>query len=643
MISATAPRRLPVRHKIQRRFAGSALLAAGLLFSAPLFVTQAAPNSGQQTPRDASIAATPSAQFQVQVPLVLEDLVVLDHDGNPAHGLKPSDFTVTENGKLVTFKNFEEHAAQPAGQAVRMNQLPALGPNIFTNMVATPSTDSLNILLFDALNTPMTDQAEMRQQMLEYLKTLPPGIPIAVFGLGSQLYMLNGFSTNPKVLAAAVEMSKDLMHASPLLDNPVANLPTPQMSDFVKENLDLNDPGVLRMLEQMRQFELETKIGQTSQRVQHTMLALSQLARYLSGLPGRKNVIWFSGSFPLNFIPDPSQAQPFMAVADFQDEVRKTTDLLARSEVAVYPVDGRMLFTNPAFDASQKDNLLFGARSSNAPLGGPGVLHIDDTSTRPAVVDAVHDFAIKTSAEHATMTEIAENTGGKAFFDTNDLTSAVEKAVNDGSNYYTVAYTPPDPKFDGTYRRIEVKIDRPDLRLSYRKSYIADNPNEAWQGKKVLPQSTMQAAMMFGSPAATQLLMSVQTTPEDKPVNDPSLGTKPDSKLMKPPYRRYNLVESVDVHNVLFTTTSDGVHHGKFEFAALIYDSDGQLLNSSSNRMSLDFPPDRYAAILDRGLRVGQTIEAPLKGSYFLRVGIYDANGDRVGAVEIPTASIKAN
>jgi VWFA-related protein len=588
-----------------------------------------------------------STSFKVQVPLVLEDLVVLDRRGDAVHGLKPSDFTVSENGKSVTLKNFEEHLAQPAGQAVQMSQLPALGPNVFTNMVATPTTDTLNVLLFDALNTPMTDQAQMRQQMLEYLKTIPPGIPIAVFGLGSQLYMLQGFSTDPQVLADAIEMSKALMHASPVLDNPVANEPIAKMSDFVLENLDLSAPSVQLMLAQVRQFETENQVAQTSQRMQYTMLALSQLARYLSGLPGRKNVIWFSGSFPLNYLPDNDQAQEFMAVADFQDDVRKTTGLLARSRVAVYPIDGRGLFTNPELDISQNRALAQAdAVSAPAPISGPGMFHtssgnrMDQPGTTSYAMS--HNFKM-TSAEHATMTEIAENTGGKAFFDTNDLKSAMEMAVSDGSNYYTFAYTPTDEKFDGTYRRIEVKIDQPDLHLSYRKSYVADNPNEALRGNKVLPQSTMQAAMMFGSPAATQLLMSVQATPEDKPVEDASLGTKPDSKLMKPPYRRYDLIDVVDMRNVVFTATSDGVHHGKFEFAALIYDSDGQLLNSSGKRMSLDFPPDRYAAILERGLRIGQTIEAPLKGSYFLRVGVYDANGDHVGAVEISTLTLKPN
>jgi VWFA-related protein len=623
--------------------AGLTFLVAAMIPTTRAAIPQAASTSGQHDPPERSPSADSEYKLQVQVPLVFEDLVVLDHNGNPVHGLKPYDLTVTENGNAVTLKNFEEHTAHAAGQTVQMNQLPDLGPNVFTNLVATPTTDTLNVLLFDALNTPLIDQGQMRQQMLDYLKTLPPGIPLAVFGLDTQLYMLQGFSTDPKVLAAAIEMSKDLMHASPRLDNPVANLPTPKMSGFVQENLNLSDPSVKLMLEHVRQFELENRIAVTSQRMQYTMLALSQLARYLFGLPGRKNVIWFSGSFPLNFIPDPSQARPFMAVADFQDEVRKTTDLLARSEVAVYPVDGRMLFSNPAFDASNRSNLMFGARSSNAPMRAPGVMHTDDTSTRPAAVDAARDFDRTNNAEHATMNLIADATGGKAYLDTNDLKGAIINAVSDGSNYYAFTYTPPDEKFDGTYRRIEVKIDQPGLHLSYRKSYLADNPNEVWRGNKVLPQSTMQAAMMFGSPAATQLLLSVQATPEAKPVNEPSQGTKPDSKLMRPPYRRYNLIETVDVHNVLFTTTSDGVRHGKFEFAALVYDRDGNLVDSSSNHMSLDFPRDRFAAILDRGLRIGQTIEAPLKGDCFLRVGVYDANGDRVAAVEIPTAALQPN
>jgi hypothetical protein len=67
-------------------------------------------------------------------------------------------------------------------------------------------------------------------------------------------------------------------------------------------------------------------------------------------MSGRKNLIWFSGSFPLNILPDPEQAvfgvNPF-SVDDFQDDVRATTSLLSRAQVAVYPIDARGVFISP--------------------------------------------------------------------------------------------------------------------------------------------------------------------------------------------------------------------------------------------------------------------------------------------------------
>ena len=402
------------------------------------------------------------------------------------------------------------------------------------------------------------------------------------------------------------------------------------------------------MLATIKQFELENQVAQTAQRVQYTLQALNQLGRYLSSLPGRKNLIWFSGSFPLNYLPDNNNAQEFMAVADFQDDVRKTTDLLARSQVAVYPVDGRGLFLNGAFAASQNEQEMAKISAyGHAPAAGkgPGLFHTSSQSSRDqagSFSDSMHQFARMTSAEHATMTEIADNTGGKAFFDTNGLKDAVEKAVSDGSNYYTLAYTPPDPKLDGSYRRIEVKVDRPDLRLSYRKTYFADNPGEAWNGKKVLPQSAMQAAMRFGAPGPSQILFSVQAVPDDVPVNKLSQGAKPDSKLMKPPYRTYNLTYLVDMRDVRFSATSDGVRHGNFEFEVLVYGADGEIVNQTGSRMSLDFPAGRYTQILQRGLRVGQTVEVPVKGDYFLRIGISDMSADHIGAIEIPVATLKS-
>ena len=80
--------------------------------------------------------------------------------------------------------------------------------------------------------------------------------------------------------------------------------------------------------------------------------AFNAIAHYLANFPGRKNVIWFSGSFPLNIEPDETLNDPFAVMEDSNQEFRETTNLLARSQIAVYPVDARGLMTSPVFDAS---------------------------------------------------------------------------------------------------------------------------------------------------------------------------------------------------------------------------------------------------------------------------------------------------
>src|SRR6202021_3550249 len=101
--------------------------------------------------------------------------------GQPVRGLKPSDLTVTENGLPVTLSHFEEHSMPATVKSAAEPKPPSLGPNVFSNLVAVPDDAPLNILLLDSLNTPMADQSSVRQEALAYLKTLPTGVPIAIF------------------------------------------------------------------------------------------------------------------------------------------------------------------------------------------------------------------------------------------------------------------------------------------------------------------------------------------------------------------------------------------------------------------------------------------------------------------------------
>ena len=87
-------------------------------------------------------------------------------------------------------------------------------------------------------------------------------------------------------------------------------------------------------------------------RVQTTLQALQQLARYLAGIPGRKNLVWFSGSFPINVFPDANAADSFQGVRQFGAEVQRTATLLTVAQVAIYPIAAEGLVSDSQFAAT---------------------------------------------------------------------------------------------------------------------------------------------------------------------------------------------------------------------------------------------------------------------------------------------------
>jgi VWFA-related protein len=522
-------------------------------------------------------------------PLVVLDVVVTDEKGQPVHGLRASDFTVLEKDQKMTLQSFEEYrsdqAPPPASPAEQ-----ALGPNVFTNVTDTPTDGPLNVLLMDALNTPMADQLYVREQMLEYVKKVPQGTRIAIFGLSNRLYILQSDTTDPAVLKADVQMFRALNFS--------------EVGMGVDQHKKVSLPRTLRG--------------------PYTRAAIQDLARYLSSLPGRKNLLWFAGSFSGAISRDLDRENPFGAAADFADDVKWTANLLTRSRVAVYPIDARGLFTNPEMSA--------------AVAGPPGF----SPKNPSAFVNSESHFLDQRASEKADMNRLAEETGGKAFYDTNGLKEAVQEAINDGSNYYTLAYVPTNRQWDDRYRSLRVELDQPGVKLFYRHGYFAYGPNAARPHEgHALPMSVMDSAMQLGAPNPTQIPLRVKivltagTENRLPPTNQPNI-----KKKMKPPYRHYTVWYDTDLKNVAFTATPDGIHHGSLEFEILLYNPDGELMNGVKEKVKAKLQAGQFESRGWSGLKFHQNIDAPAKSEYFLRIGVHDVSSDRVGVVEVPLAAI---
>ena len=570
--------------------------------------------------------------FRAQVNLVLVDVVVTNH-GATVSGLGRERFQIYDDGKPQQIRVFEEHKATDIAISDPDFKLP---PHTYSDFPQFSVAGAANVLLLDALNTPVSDQMYVRRQMLQYLKNIAPGTRIAVFTLASRLRIVTGFTTDSSLIASALS-GKGGAQQSVVLDPGTDQQLSEQISDM--SNLGATQDA----LSSMQQFQADLASFQTDLRVQMTLDAMKQLARYLSVIPGRKNLIWFSGSFPLAIDPDATLPSEFSVMRNYSDDVRRTDDMLSAARVAVYPVDARGLMTLPSLDAANSYSSspagAASAMSGSGRRGGRGGRMMNASrsgSSQPAAAAADQKFLAQTVQEHDTMRQIAEDTGGASFMDTNGLKDAVAEAIANGSHYYTIGYVPALSKYDGAFHRIRINVDG-GYEAEYRRGYYADDPAHA-PVDPAAALNAMNGAIARGGPPLSQILFKVRVLAADDPLAKdvtPAPGPAGEQKDVKGPVRRYLIDYAVDPHAFAFTTLSDGTRHARLEFAVIAYDADGRRLNYVDRGIAYDLTPPLYDRAMQTGVPMHQEIDLPA-GRVYLRIVVHDLEGAKVGSTEVP-------
>ncbi len=437
-------------------------------------------------------------------------------------------------------------------------------------------------------------------------------------------------------------MSSKLGKNSPLLQDAVGGSGIQNtMAD------DLEDAGAdATVVANMRQFDAQQQSFQLQLRVKYTLDAMNQLARYLSSIPGRKNLIWFSGSFPISVLPDTTGnlPDPFAVVADYEKEFRDTVNLLARSQVAVYPIDARGLTNTPIFDASTTRNYT-GNR-------GPARMSQD-----------LNKFSTDTTDEHSTMSQMAEATGGHAFYNTNGLTPgrrhchqrwlkllhphlhprqsriATESSARSRFSWRSRSEST-SPTATATTPTTPTRVRLPPPTASPGNPTLADSAVTAGAPS---PLQTMRVAMMRGSPTPTEIIMKVGVLPvgpstqtEDTPAPNNILSDK-----IHGPFRRYSVSYAIEPSDITFLRAPDGKIHAAFELVIFVFNPAGVLVNRVSTPTPHSLPSRRAQEKRRQGIQYPQEISAPAKGEYFLRIVVHDLTHDRLGAVEVATSEVK--
>jgi len=606
------------------------VLAIGLSFS--FSDAQSKPATSQATPEQ----QTPSgvvATLHTGAKLVVVDVIVRDRNGHPIHGLTRDDFVLSEGGKEQALNSFEEYT-KPAAPAV-VPAMPQLPPGLFTNFTPVGPKGPLNVLLFDGINTSVVDQGYFRQQLLDYIDHAPPGTRIAIFGMADHLYLLQGFTSDTRVLHAALSSMKA---------NPRAALAAASGTDQASLMEALTDPSggpsngspismsagqSALMTSSVDTFIEHVSSVKKGMQVQLTLDEMTQMGRWLLNFPGRKNVLWASTAFPLGGGPDSE------IPSEDSDIFVRMINTFAEAQVSVYPIDPRGV----RIDAS------FGADS-----GSPN--QIAEAKTRS------DGFYTSKADEQATMQAFASDTGGVPFYNRNNVTQGIADAIESGANYYTLSYSPSEKKTAGEWRSLHVELANPQAykgaQLFYRRGYYADNlkvpahktgtaevtvdPN----APSVELSHNARVAMMHGAPTLQDIPFTTRVLPASTSTEN---TTAPDNGLdpkdpMKPPYRRYDIDCAAAARYFSLIQRPDGHHVGAVQTAVFVYDPRGKLLNTVSRTLLLDFTPQQYADFQRLGYREHLEVSAPARGESFFRIGIEERTSGRIGVVEVPSTAV---
>ena len=510
----------------------SILVLALFLSSEALFLpTQSQEQSAAQTPPGQS-----TYTFQTNTRVVLTDVTVTDANGNPIHGLPQSVFHVFDNKQPQVIASLEEHAGLPAATLQ-----PASTAGVYSNEYLLHLPPVLNIVLIDIANIDMADQMYLNYELTRFLNEQPDGQPLAIYlRAGSGCFLVQNFTSNRKLLLDAVHTA-------------IPRFP-PQGREY------LSDFDTLR-----------------------------QLVVSFRQLPGRKNVLWFSGGSTRFLIPDAIPLQDDAAWRDLYDQ-------LDQERIAIYPIDARGLML------------------------------------------ADNNLALILANQHMAMDDVALATGGKAFYNNNGLKEITEHLLESDSSFYTLTYSPHDLHFDNKWHKVRVEVDGASYHLSYRSGYFADGSvREKDQSDRPRTRLLRNGEKLPVSELRDRPLIFRASV---VPASDPAAANLDEGSgsLPWPPPQKGSIPFLIHYMVPVYALTMrvvDGKHKVALGVAAVGLDREGSVVEHKAEQITMTLPEDILSRSPDLPVTAYQRIYLS-KDDKFLHLGLWDAASGRFGNIDIP-------
>jgi VWFA-related protein len=539
-------------------------------------VTGILPNTvGLHSAQDEGKLEFRSESILVQVPVV-----VTDKSGNHIHGLTKDDFHLLENGKEQNLSVVEELIAS---NAKLDSPSPKLGE--FRNLtVSSQQPHTVVVIAIDTVNTPFLDQTYGRRALVKYLaNNLDTNDVLALMIITSHgVKTVQGLTGDATQLLQVLKKISGEMPDNQSIDvDAQADAAAGDIPDLTTVTPS-SDP-VAAMDAFVERGDAVYAQFQQQNAIETTLNAFQSIAWSLSGLPGRKALVWATGGFPFAISSYNDVPGGYLSIL-----YERTMQALNEAQISVYPVDVRGLVnTSSLGDVSR----------SRAPT--PRQMN-NRIWLQQSTIDS--------------LTEFANMTGGKAFYNTNDLATSFKRAADDASSYYLLGYYLNTKNNHAGWRELKVKVDRNNTEVRARNGFFVTN-------------ATIHADLSRNSDISYALASPIEGT--GVPITMSWLGISGAGDKKKAEFQIRMPPNSVSV---------EGNDRFNFEFAVAAYrdkSKDGKPTVRLGRTVSASLSPQQLASLRADGIGFRNTLELE-PGQYTVRVVIRDNVTGKLGSVTAP-------
>ena len=587
------------------------ILLAVFLLSAFSLVAQQPPQ--QSTSNQAAPPTVRSTTNEVVL-----DMVFRDKKGRTIHDLRPEEIHVFEDGveqKIASFRLVEGKAADlsSAPKPSAEGGSPALDPMREVRLVT---------LVFEGLD--QEGKRFFRQALKDILDMSPEqNLYFSILAVDQKLHVIQPFTVDHSALLKSADRSS--MWSFVQYENQSA-----EVKSELQQILSQGEPQLqsasggggpsasqvqgavnYRMAKMQYDMLQAAEMTDRAYNARATIDALMTLVKAESVLPGRKVILYFN---PWLFIPE--------AV---KEQYANLISIANRSNVSFYTVDPKGLVTwSQGNNGRDWLNGAAGETRSQQMRGGVG-----EVSTSEARAGETAESALRANPL-LWLRDLAQQTGGLTIAETNDYRAPLRTALEEVRTYYEAAYAPHIAVYDGKFRKISVRVDRPDVVVHARSGYFA--VPQLKSGQQLFAYEMPLLNALNGASAPSEVAFQVAA----ERFND--RGPKIEYMLtLEAPLKGLTFVRQPDQKN----DAIDGVDAG---LLAVLKNTDGEIVEKFSKDFAVRVPLDKVEAY--KAGNLVQTFRTELSpGEYVLEAAIMDRNDNKIGvrksAVTVPQPSSK--